>query len=97
MNNPCHKNAFLLLETNEKLELSSCKAVSWIHFQFSYTGCPEENDTPFLLDISATKYRIFKTIFSPENWYPYARVEYSNIFEQFLGAEMFAKQNGILD
>ena len=50
----------------------------------------------FLLNISATKYRIFKPFFSPENWDPYARVEYSNIFEQCLGAEIFKKQNRIL-
>ena len=49
-----------------------------------------------MLNISATKYRIFKPFFSPENWDPYARVEYSNIFERCLGAEIFKKQNRIL-
>ena len=76
-------------------ETSEANAGVKVHFQ--NTGCPKKNETAFLLNISATKYPIFKPFFSPENWDPYARVEYSNIFERFLGAEIFAKQNGILD
>ena len=33
----------------------------------NYTGCPKKNETQFLLNISATKYKIFKMFFSPEN------------------------------
>ena len=43
-----------------------------------------------------TRYQIIKRFFFPENWDPYARVEYSNIFEQCLGAEILKKQNRIL-
>ena len=60
-----------------------------VHIQ----GVPKK----IMLNISATKYRIFKPFFSLENWDPYSRVEYSNFFERFFGAEIFAKQNGILD
>ena len=67
-----------------------------LHLSQTHTGCPKKNETTFLLNISATKYRIFKPFFSPENLDPYARFEYSNIFERFLGAEIFAKQNEIL-
>ena len=31
------------------------------------TGCPKKNKTPCLLNISVTKYLIFKLIFSLEN------------------------------
>ena len=33
----------------------------------TYTGCPKKNETGFLLNISATNDRIFKSFFSPEN------------------------------
>ena len=32
-----------------------------------FTGCPKKNKTGFLLNISATNDRIFKSFFSPEN------------------------------
>ena len=64
----------------------------------TYTGCPKKNKTLCLLNISATKYLIFKPFFSPENGDPYARVDYSNIFKRCLGAEILKKQNqGTLD
>ena len=63
----------------------------------TYTGCPKKNETGFLLNISATNDRILKLFSSPKNWDPYAHFEYRTIFVRFLGAEIFAKQNGILD
>ena len=62
-----------------------------------YTGCPKKNETGFLLNISATNDRILKLFSSPKNWDPYAHFEYRTIFVRFLGAEIFAKQNAILD
>ena len=56
----------------------------------------KKNETPFLLNILATKYQIFKLFFSPGKSDPYANIEYKIIFVQFLGAEIFAKQNGTL-
>ena len=64
---------------------------------FWTTGCPKKNETGFLLNISATNDRIFKSFFSPENWDPYAHFEYRTISVRFLRAEIFAKQNWILD
>ena len=58
---------------------------------------PKKNETAFLLNISATKYRIFKLIFSPENGDPYVNFEYITISVRFLMAEIFVKQNRILD
>ena len=52
-------------------------------FPFKYTGCPKKNETGFLLNISATKYRIFKLFFSPENWDPYAMDRYRTNSEWF--------------
>ena len=37
------------------------------YFKPSHTGCPKKNETEFLLNISATKYQIFKQFLSPEN------------------------------
>ena len=59
-----------------------------------YTGCPKKNETGFLIDISATNDRIFKSFFSPEN--PYANFEHKTISVQFKGTEIFTKQNGVL-
>ena len=61
------------------------------------TGGPKKNDTPFLINISATKYQIFKLFFSPENWDPYANFENITISVRFFNAEILVKQNGILD
>ena len=61
-----------------------------------YTGCPKKNVTGFLLNISATNYRIFKSFFSPENWDPYASFEYKTISVRYLGAKIFTKQNAVL-
>ena len=60
------------------------------------TGCPKKNKTGFLLNISATNDRIFKSFFSPENWDPYAHFEYKTIFVRLKGAEKCAKQNAVL-
>ena len=58
----------------------------------------QKNETLFLLKISATKYQIFKLFFFfPEKWDPYANLEYTTISVQYLGTEIFAKKNGILD
>ena len=56
----------------------------------------QKNETGFLPNILATKCRIFKSFFSPENWDPYANFEYKTISVQFKGAEIFTKQNGVL-
>ena len=60
------------------------------------TGCIKKNAPPSLLNISATKYLIFKLCFSPENWDPYANFEYKTISVQYSGAEIFTKQNAVL-
>ena len=60
------------------------------------TGCPKKNKTGFLLNISATNDRIFKSFFSPENWDPYGHFEYRTIFVRLKGAEKFTKQNAVL-
>ena len=60
------------------------------------TGCPKKNETGFLIDISATNDRIFKSFSSPENWDPYTHFEYRTIFVRLKGAEKFAKQNVVL-
>ena len=60
------------------------------------TGCPKKNKTGFLLNISATNDRIFKSFFSPENWDPYGHFEYRTIFVRLKGAEKCAKQNAVL-
>ena len=62
-----------------------------------HTGCPKKNETQVLFYISATKYQIFKIIFSPENGDTYANFEHKSISVQLLGTEIIAKQNGILD
>ena len=62
----------------------------------SHTGCPKKNETGFLLNILPTKYRIFNSIFSLENWDQYANFEYKTSFVRFKGAEIFTKQNGVL-
>ena len=51
---------------------------------------------PCLLNISIPNERIYKSFFSPENWDPYANVEYRTISLQFYGTEISAKQNGVL-
>ena len=61
-----------------------------------HTGCIKRNEQGCLLNISATKYLIFKSFFSSENWDPYANFEYKTISVRLLGVEIFAKQNGIL-
>ena len=55
------------------------------------TGCPKKNETGILLHISATKYRIFKSFFSPENWDPYANFAYKTVSVRFYGTEIFAR------
>ena len=45
----------------------------------------------YFANISATKYRIFKLFFSPENWDPYAKFEYQSFSGQFNESEMFAE------
>ena len=46
-------------------------------------GVPKKRKNRFLLNISATKYRIFKSFFSPENWDPYQSFEYKYISVQY--------------
>ena len=50
------------------------------------------------LNISATKYRIFKSFFFHKNWDQYANFEYEykTISVQYQGAEIFTKQNTVL-
>ena len=42
-------------------------------------------------------FRLLKKNSSPEHWGPYANYAYKTVSVRFLGAEMFAKQNEILD
>ena len=51
----------------------------------------------YFRNISATKYRIFKSSFSPGNWDPFAHFKYTTISVRFFGAEIFAKQDATLD
>ena len=41
-----------------------------------------------------TKQRIYKLLFSPENWDPYPNFEYRTNAVRFYAAKIFAKQNG---
>ena len=61
---------------------------SWLHAKTLYYY-----EQPCLLNISITNERIYKSFFSPENWDSYANFEYRTISLQFLGAEIFEKQN----
>ena len=51
----------------------------------------------YFANISATKYRIFKSLFPPENWDPYANFEYKIAYVQFKGVKIFTKQNVVCD
>ena len=76
---------------NERMKewISTCRYRAYRAYQ--------KNAPPSLLNISATKYLIFKSFFSSENWDPLANFEYKTISVRLLGAEIFAKQNAILD
>ena len=55
----------------------------WLNVGFNIIGCPKKNKTGFLLHISATKYWLLKSFFSPENWDPYAKFEYKTVSVQY--------------
>ena len=63
----------------------------------THTECPKKKwDSIFALYLG-NQVLDFQIVFFPENWDPYINFEHLTISEWFLKAEIYAKQNGILD
>ena len=92
-NNTHHHNHWKLLERFMALQDTNI----W-YLGFIYRVSQKQGKSSNMLISREPNLGISNVFFSPENWDPYAHVEYSNIFERCLGAEIFKKQNqGTLD